>query len=449
MLQELDAFARRQKRHLVAESRRGIKIAREGGAKAIGRARIRAGKTWTRRRRRASHLAAMWGHKLYKPVKTAVERLRNAPTIARNLSRKAVLYVWGLRRPILRWQARRQRMNEKWTALRTELRLEQEIERLAETGDPIVVGPWMSEVGYETLYWVPFIRWFRSTYRIKPDRMLVLTRGGAAAWYADITPHRAEIFDYVTPDRFMAYNATRVEAPGGTIKQFDMDVFERDLVERARADWGVRRVQVLHPSLMYRLFRQFWAGNRALSFLDEHTMYRVLSPPDDASTRAIDLPGEYVAMKFYTAQSLQSTPHTREMLRALIGAVAERYPVVLLDTGLVLDEHDDYAFSQGQRVMSAREWMAPRNNLAIQTRIIAGARAFVGTCGGVAWLAPMLGVDTTAVMTDDKALTVHLQVARRVTRVLDAGRFTPLDLGAFGALGLTVTDLHHAVLDRP
>ena len=89
-------------------------------------------------------------------------------------------------------------------------------------------------------------------------------------------------------------------------------------------------------------------------------------------------------------------------------------PVVLLDTGLVLeDDHADYAFDAGARVVSAKPWMTPRNNLGVQTQIVAGAQAFVGTCGSLAWLAPRLGVDTSALFVDPKWLHAHLPVAMR------------------------------------
>jgi hypothetical protein len=65
----------------------------------------------------------------------------NVPATAYNLTRKALLHAWGLRRPVLRWQSRRQRGRERWAALRTEIALEQEIERLTDGGDPILVGP--------------------------------------------------------------------------------------------------------------------------------------------------------------------------------------------------------------------------------------------------------------------------------------------------------------------
>ena len=436
VLQRLDDFARRQKRHWVAEVRRSIKRARHEGARAAERrwdSAVRATARWGRKVAREAELR---GPKLLKPLKIAIERLRNVPAIVRNVTRKALLYAWSLRRPFMRWRSRRRRVQEKWAAVRTEISLEQEIERLTDIGDPIVVGPWLSEVGYEALYWVPFVRWFKSTYRIKADQMLVVSRGGAGAWYADITPNRFELFDHVTPEAFAAYNASRSDGPGGTIKQLEMPPFERDLVERARAHWGVPRVQVLHPSLMYRLFQQFWAGNRALSFLDEHTNYSMVAPPSELDAPLPGLPDNYVAVKFYPAQSLQDTPETRRVLRELLGALAEQHPLVMLDTGLVLDDHGEYDFPHTDRIISAREWMTPRNNLAVQSRLIAHARAFVGTCGSIAWLAPMLGTDTTAVMTDVKFLNVHLHVARRVYRVLGAGRFTPFDLGALAPLGL-------------
>ena len=82
--------------------------------------------------------------------------------------------------------------------------------------------------------------------------------------------------------------------------------------------------------------------------------------------------------------------------------------------------------------------LKPRDNLAVQTAVIGRASAFVGTCGALAWLAPMLGVDTTAVFADARFLHGHLQVARRVYQVIDGGRFSPLDISAFEQLGLSI-----------
>jgi hypothetical protein len=131
----------------------------------------------------------------------------------------------------------------------------------------------------------------------------------------------------------------------------------------------------------------------------------------------------------------------RRALHSIVLGLAEQTPVVMLDTGLALDDHEDYSFAAASRIYSIRESLRPRDNLAVQTAIISRASSFVGTCGALAWLAPMLGVDTTAVLADPRFLHGHLQVARRVYQVIGGGRFSPLDISAFDQLGLSVTRL--------
>jgi hypothetical protein len=66
---------------------------------------------------------------------------------------------------------------------------------------------------------------------------------------------------------------------------------------------------------------------------------------------------------------------------------------------------------------------------------VAGAKAFVGTCGSLAWLAPRLGVDTSGLFVDPKWLHAHLAVAMRAYHRLEAGRFAVADLRAADPLG--------------
>ncbi len=37
--------------------------------------------------------------------------------------------------------------------------IERELAAIAAGTRPIAVGPWLGEVGFELLYWVPFVRW--------------------------------------------------------------------------------------------------------------------------------------------------------------------------------------------------------------------------------------------------------------------------------------------------
>ena len=143
-------------------------------------------------------------------------------------------------------------------------------------------------------------------------------------------------------------------------------------------------------------------------------------------------------MKLYGARALPDEPAVREQLRTLLAGLAERFPIVQLDTGLGLDDHADYGFAASDRVISVSGRLDPRTNLAVQTRIIAGSRMFVGTCGSLAWLAPLLGVDTVPVFTDASFLHAHLHVARRVYGRVGGGRFSPVDLSGLIDAGLAV-----------
>ena len=365
--------------------------------------------------------------------KIARERAANAVTAVWNLTAKQLRRVKSLparaEHEVRRWDDTRRKLD----TYRAEWHVEREIARVVSGDGPIIVGPWLSEVGYEALYWVPFVRWVKSTYHVKADRLVVVTRGGAAAWYGDITPHAVELFDLMSAEDFASRNATRAAEGGGTLKQHRPSAMEDEIIALVKQRQGLASARVLHPSLLYRLFFQFWLGHRPASFLERRTKYSLIEAPPVALP---PLPREYVAVKFYTAASLPPTPANRRLLQSIVLKLAETTDVVMLDTGLTLDDHDDYTFEAASRVHSIRDALRPENNLAVQTAVIARARSFVGTCGSVAWLAPLLGVDTTAIFADARFLHGHLQVARRVYQVAGAARFSPLDISALDQLGL-------------
>ena len=327
-----------------------------------------------------------------------------------------------LKRPLRDGLRHRAELREQLQWSRAAWAVEREIDDIISSERTVVVGPWLSEVGFEALYWIPFLRWVKAAFRLDSSRLVAVSRGGVGSWYDGIAGRYVEIWDHIDPAEF----ARRAGERGAT-KQLEMSDFDREVIRSVERLVG-SRVAVLHPSLMYRLFSLFWSGQRAMSFLDAHTRFEPIVPP-----RILEegrLPREYVAVKFYAARSLPDTPDVRRTLAWFVESLAERTTVVLLDTGLVLDEHMDYSFGPSGRVISAKSWMTPANNLGVQTQIIAGAQAFAGTCGSVAWLAPMLGVHTSAVYVDPKWLHAHLGVMLRACHRAGAGRFAALDLRA-------------------
>jgi hypothetical protein len=352
----------------------------------------------------------------------------------RNLAAKAWRRAGVVPKQAIRLKRRTARLQQQAAVFHAEWQIGRELARVAGGRQPIVAGPWLSEVGFEVLYWIPFLRWFEDRYRVDRERLVVVSRGGTAGWYADVAAGYVEIFEHMDPATFARRNAERRERDeSGGQKQKTRGALDEELIDLARRHVGRPDATVCHPALMYQLFNQFWLGNRALDLVSSHTRYL---PPARSQRCDLGLPERYVAVKFYTGAAIPDARASRDALREIVRTLAARTPVVVLDTGMTTDEHEDYLFHDIPNVMSLAGRMEPRSNLALQTAVIAGAQAFVGTCGSLAWLAPMLGVDTVAVYADDRFLVSHVFFARQMYRQIGAARFDTLDLRAAMQLDL-------------
>jgi hypothetical protein len=232
----------------------------------------------------------------------------------------------------------------------------------------------------------------------------------------------------LSPAELAAGNEARQQAEegGGRKQSISGGTFDRDVL---RAVVNEADPVVLHPSLMFRLFREVWQGNLPLDTLWTHTSYeRTPRPPRPA---VAGLPDRYVAVKFYSGTALPASPETCDALREMVTRLARSTPVVVLDTGVAFDDHTDFAFGGLPGVISARPWMTARTNLGVQASLIAHAERLLGTCGGLAWVAPLMGTPTTAVYEDDRFLAQHLLVARQAVRKAGAAEFGTLDLREF------------------
>jgi hypothetical protein len=289
---------------------------------------------------------------------------------------------------------------------------------LGRSDRPIVVGPWCGEVGFELLYWIPFVRWLVERARIDGQRLVVVTRGGAGVWYRDLTSQSVEIFDLIDAEAFRDHAATW--------KQHRISRFDRQVLAGAMAAAGIRRARLLHPQVMYRLFTAYWKEQAVLEPIGAFLRYGRLSAPPSLPVLA-PLPAEYVAAKFYFSQSFPDTASNRNFVQHTIAAVAGQMPVVLLSAGAQLDDHRDALVAAGARVQTISADV--RDNLAVQSAVVAGARGFVGTYGGFSYLAPLFGVDSVSFFSArDKLVPFHLDHAQRTFGSLAAGRFLACDV---------------------
>src|SRR5687767_12921897 len=76
------------------------------------------------------------------------------------------------------------------------------IDQIAASGRPVLIGPWTGEVGFELLYWIPFVRWIRAHWNLAPEREVIVSRGGVASWYTQDAARYVDILELFTPDDF-------------------------------------------------------------------------------------------------------------------------------------------------------------------------------------------------------------------------------------------------------
>jgi hypothetical protein len=304
-------------------------------------------------------------------------------------------------------------------------------EALAGDG-PVVVGPWRAEVGYEVLYWLPFLRRILGERKVPRERLVAYSRGGVATWYDDVCGRYVDIFDVVEPNAFRSRTEVEWRRAGGQKQSWPSDL-DRWLLDCAADRLGTFS-GVLHPSAMFDLFRHIWKGGGTMQHVTAHTRYERWTAPSDPVVEAA-LPAEFIAVKLYQRDSFPDTSTNRALCRAAVEHLAALGPVVFLHTGLTLDEHAELDPSGlGLRPLAGVE---PSANLHAQSVVLARAQAYVGTYGGLSYLAGAYGVPSVSLASDGARLfRVHADVARRAAAAT-GGSFAVLDTTKAARLPLT------------
>jgi len=317
------------------------------------------------------------------------------------------------------------------------------LQRIDRRDRPIIVGPWVSEVGFELLYWIPFLNWATTHRHFNADRLVVVSRGGCAGWYRDIATHYVELFDYYSPEQFRQKSEQRIT--DGRPKARTMSEFDRNTIKLVRQASHLPPCDVLHPMYMYRLFNGFWGSRAPVESVEDFTVVKPL-PRLDASELAGRLPDEYIAARFYFNDAFPDTEANRRFVASLLHALAEHTDIVLLNPSMQLDDRPDVPAAAKGRIHSIADLMSARTNLDVQSKVIAKARAFVGTHGGLSYLAPLYGVKSLSFYSDPGPHTTrHLELARRTFSRLQPGSYVALDVNDLETLRVSLGEHHEAI----
>jgi hypothetical protein len=299
----------------------------------------------------------------------------------------------------------------------------------------IIAGPWTGEVGFELMYWIPFLNWLVEQ-GLDPKRLVVVSRGGAAPWYRHLTSRYLDILDVVPADEFR-------ERTAGKKKQYDIRRdFDRELVEKAKERFSLPNATAVHPSAMFRLFTGLWRKRATVKLVDSFTSFRPLAPLEAAAPEDLPtgLPANYVAAKFYFSKAFNDTTSNRKFISELLRNVSRQVPVALMSTSVRLDEHSDFQTSGHSGLYVVDAHAVPHKNLELQSRIICGARGFIGTYGGFSYLAPFYGVRSVSFFSRRYGFeSHHLELAERVFDRLLPGGFVALHRCAMDLVEPAVT----------
>jgi hypothetical protein len=307
---------------------------------------------------------------------------------------------------------------------KTHKQLFDDIDRVVNGKAPVCVGPWTGEVGFELLYWIPFVEWVRSHWDLEAGRELVVSRGGVASWYGCDASQYLDIFSMFDPSDFrtaVAEEKRKHRRPGA----FDERVTEAVARQRGQTD-----LAVLHPGVMYRAFAPYWSDDAGYALISQFTRPGLLRPPP--VTLPVTLPSSYVAVRFYFSECFPATEENRQFARDVVTSLAERVPVVVLNPGFQADEHRDWVPDSPGRVIGIDNSLAPSENLAVQSSVIAGARSFVGTYGGYSYLAPLYKVPALAFYSRPSFKLQHLHAAQRAFALTGAAPLLPMDVAHTG-----------------
>lgn len=289
-------------------------------------------------------------------------------------------------------------------------------------GRRLLVGPWLAEVGFELLYWIPFARSLILRAGVSPDRVLVLSRGGVDAWYGDAFGGYLDLYDLFDSDELHLRQRERILASGGQ-KHTALTDLDRDAIARARRHLG-EDLAVLHPSLMFRRFRPVWMRRRTTS-----AVIREAAPaPIRALPRPDGLPARFAALKLYSSDCLPLDADAAQRLTAELPRLTGGLPLVVLSAGAQVDDHVELVSPEGppgQIDLSV--------NLRRQTAVIQHAEKLVCTYGGFAYLGALTGVPTVGLYECANFNVLHLDVLSHAVEQLPPGR----------AAGLSLLDIDH------
>jgi hypothetical protein len=267
---------------------------------------------------------------------------------------------------------------------------------LAADDAPILIGPWRSEVGFESLYWTAWLKKLAVSVPRFRERAVVVTRGGMACIYSHLAEHAVDLYSLrsvvdVRRQNLRDHRRTQLQ------KQLQPTPWDAQVMDDAAQAAGVGlHYHTVHPAWMYWSLSPYWdevAGLQHLASLTDH------APLPKPSMQGSPLPPQYVAVKFYHRATFPffDVRHRKtlaDFVTRTVSTIAAQIPVVWIQSSPEHDDHADIGI-EGPNI-STLAIAEPAVNLQAQATVLAHATAFIGVYGGMAQFALRMGVPSAS-----------------------------------------------------
>jgi Glycosyltransferase family 9 (heptosyltransferase) len=299
------------------------------------------------------------------------------------------------------------------------------VDVLARGTGPVVAGAWRGDLALELLLWRPFLLWVAGQHQELASRLVVVSRGRVANWYADVSRayvDLADLFDYPPANVARHANAVELGKAPRALDDDELDLAVRDAI--LSDDSGA----FLSPALLREAYVARVKGN--LSQLAPILDARPLSPGPTPSP--VELPPRgYTVAAFPYSELFPETAENREAAAALIASVTADRPVVVVGGDLPRLDGTDAAV--------ALPAIGAGTSLAQFQALVAGAHSFVGSWSGLAHLGSAVGVPVTAMYSNHHAKgRVWFKSLLRIPREPEWGPFRVREVSASGSSVLSV-----------
>jgi hypothetical protein len=278
-----------------------------------------------------------------------------------------------------------------------------EINELVCRYDNIVIGPWFSELGFELLYWIPFINSLFIEKTFANKNVVTISRGGVDEFYSFLPGRHFNLLEHYSQENWSKITSDIWRDLGG-LKQSKMVKQEVGMLLKLKTELNFNqnsRTLVIHPSLMFSLFRPFWR-NKTWSV---DLISKELNFPNFSKQES----GSFGAVKIYSRPSLSISEASAKSIKEFLAK--EKIKLMIISSDSYKDDHEVLVLDRIENsiLVPIDEY---ENNLKLQLDVIKKSSASYTTYGGLSYYALYLGKSSFGFFTDSSKFDLqHLKVA--------------------------------------